>query len=741
MKQVAKASAEWKAAINAENLFLITFGFHWRQMHGKVTAEVFGQKMRDELKVWIDRQRLVRGMESTPAEARSPRTAVQVHGPSPLRTREPSLPAIATLASADATPAPMVVTTTPPMVGNTLVAMAGPSNDRRQVSRQEAEDRLLAENLQAALHEDDPTLFRELDRSESSTEGDDEEDDGKKKGKGKAKMPSKRKITAGGTGVTRVIYTSAEDEEKQEEVGKLPTLILKIGRRQVKGTGEYFPKPCHTCARRNVSCEKTEGGQCVTCKRSKVKCSHVRHKQRRRVVTTRLTITDTDSDFETTAAAEASAPKRSAVAAKVPKRVQKPVKVAPESSDEEEVVPKTKKARNQDRVPREAEEVLGVVKGTSISRFHMSHTYLHSDYITRLNAQEDDNQQFRQLFTLLGEAVGQRTERMVRQGEYLNKVALAVLDLTQERLFELSAVQRRQTELLATLHRLITRGVGAAVLSPPEEWSEMLEREARAMHEANESRFQFLELLRSTAMDHAGIEVEMESQGEYVEEGENLQRRVEEARRMLKKPATQENIAEGSEDGGKSSANKATHAATSASEANVAATSANAGKVTATSADIANVAQKLAEDMPTSADDAEGETASADEGEDGKVSADESDTGKTSADEETSDMDVDSSAEEEPKVKKESEEQKIDVPTSVQGRVIDLTSNRPSPRMTGSLPTSANPPTTTAAVTVAPVINVISATPQTSQDAPGGTTTTLHPPRPEVIPSQRRSQS
>ena len=72
-----------------------------------------------------------------------------------------------------------------------------------------------------------------------------------------------------------------------------------------------------------------------------------------------------DSDFELMAAAEASAPKRSAVAAKAPKRVRKPVKVAPEPSDEEEVVPKKRKAHTQDRVPWEAEDILGVLKGTS----------------------------------------------------------------------------------------------------------------------------------------------------------------------------------------------------------------------------------------------------------------------------------------------------------------------------------------------------------------------------------------
>ena len=83
----------------------------------------------------------------------------------------------------------------------------------------------------------------------------------------------------------------------------------------------------------------------------------------------------------------------------------------------------------------------------SILRFYLL-TFLPSEYITRLNAQETENGQFCQLFTLLGKAVSVRSDTIRWQGEYLNKVTLSVLELTQEHLHELSAVQRRQTELL-----------------------------------------------------------------------------------------------------------------------------------------------------------------------------------------------------------------------------------------------------------------------------------------------------
>jgi len=90
----------------------------------------------------------------------------------------------------------------------------------------------------------------------------------------------------------------------------------------------------------------------------------------------------------------------------------------------------------------------------------------------------------------------------------------------------------------------------------------------------------------------------------------------------------------------------------------------------------------------------------------------------------------------------ESEDPEINVPMLMQGQVIDLTSAgfekgiHPSPPMAGSLPMSADPPQI---VTVAPRIHVILATPQTSQDAPGGIIRTLHPPQPVAIPSQQRS--
>jgi len=252
---------------------------------------------------------------------------------------------------------------------------------------------------------------------------------------------------------------------------------------------------------------------------------------------------------------------------------------------------------------------------------------------------------------------------MVRQGEFLNKVALTVLDLTQERLIELSALQHRQTELMATLQRIMTRDVGASLLGSGEEWREMMKQEARAMHEVNESRFQFLNSLCYTVVDHAGIQVDMESQ-EYMEEGEHLRQRVEEAQRMLKKPATGESIAEDSANVDKMSAGQDPLTATVANEAttsanvtttatNVASTSAKVTTVGSTSADVVEVAVPSAndengpvmhaEDVTTSADDAEGETASADESED---STDEGNTGKASADEDASDMDVNDSADE-----------------------------------------------------------------------------------------------
>jgi len=164
------------------------------------------------------------------------------------------------------------------------------------------------------------------------------------------------------------------------------------------------------------------------------------------------------------------------------------------------------------------------------------------------------------------------------------------------------------------------------------------------------------------------ISLEMESQSYDEEEEENLHRGIEKAQQMLKtRLATAQNIAEGSADAGrdvKTLADDAKHSAMSA---------------------------KHARDQTTSADDAKGSTASTDEGEGCKMLANG----------ESSDMDIDESAKDDPKVKMESEEPEIEVPTTLQGQVIDLTStgivmsDRPTPSMTGAPPLSADVTTAT----------------------------------------------
>jgi len=78
--------------------------------------------------------------------------------------------------------------------------MEGPSTNRWQVSRQEADDRRMVENLEAALCEDEPMSFQDLNHLESATEGDDEDDESKGKGKAK-KIPIKGRVKAGGGGI------------------------------------------------------------------------------------------------------------------------------------------------------------------------------------------------------------------------------------------------------------------------------------------------------------------------------------------------------------------------------------------------------------------------------------------------------------------------------------------------------------------------------------------------------------
>ena len=79
------------------------------------------------------------------------------------------------------------------------------------------------------------------------------------------------------------------------------------------------------------------------------------------------------------------------------------------------------------------------------------------------------------------------------------------------------------------LHWVISRDVDTAADSSPKEWCDMLEREAKAMHKANRSHFNFLKELCESALGQMGITIELELQDEDNEEEKKLNRAVKKA--------------------------------------------------------------------------------------------------------------------------------------------------------------------------------------------------------------------
>ena len=126
----------------------------------------------------------------------------------------------------------------------------------------------------------------------------------------------------------------------------------------------------------------------------------------------------------------------------------------------------------------------------------------------------------------------------MQRADFFNEVALGILDLTQERLNEVSALQRRQNELLATLLRLNTNGQNSPLDGPREDfvtspgWADMLEREAKAMHQANQSCFNFINKVRLGASRHCGADAALMNEMDD-QQRDHIQNLLEEARGMV----------------------------------------------------------------------------------------------------------------------------------------------------------------------------------------------------------------
>jgi hypothetical protein len=213
------------------------------------------------------------------------------------------------------------------------------------------------------------------------------------------------------------------------------------------------------------------------------------------------------------------------------------------------VAMKKKKTEGRHRgVRREVNEVIDVVR----SAFHLLckiYSKFSIDFLAdHAGGEPADTQRLRTLFESLGEEMSKRSRVMFEQASYFHTVALDLLEQTKERFNEVAALQRRQNELLVILLRLHSEGQNSPLDGPVDnvifapEWADMLEREARAIHDANHSRFQFLNRLRLSSTYHRGADpVHLNTMNERAEA--RIQSLLEQARGMLQEDDARQHTA------------------------------------------------------------------------------------------------------------------------------------------------------------------------------------------------------
>jgi hypothetical protein len=113
---------------------------------------------------------------------------------------------------------------------------------------------------------------------------------------------------------------------------------------------------------------------------------------------------------------------------------------------------------------------------------------------------DEEHARFRSLFVLLGQAVSERTNYMLSRANYLNDAGLALFQLSEERMHETAALQRRQNVLLEMLMELVRRGLptaeGEDMPAAFQAWNDIIAKEEAAMNEAHAARRDILSRLR-----------------------------------------------------------------------------------------------------------------------------------------------------------------------------------------------------------------------------------------------------
>ena len=115
---------------------------------------------------------------------------------------------------------------------------------------------------------------------------------------------------------------------------------------------------------------------------------------------------------------------------------------------------------------------------------------------------DKDHRSLRGVLVLLGQAVADRTNYMLQRADYMHDMAIALFQLSEDRLHETAAIHRRQNALLEMVLALARRGIpqpaeGQGMQGAIAEWDDILARETEAMRSAQEARLRVLRNLRT----------------------------------------------------------------------------------------------------------------------------------------------------------------------------------------------------------------------------------------------------
>ena len=105
---------------------------------------------------------------------------------------------------------------------------------------------------------------------------------------------------------------------------------------------------------------------------------------------------------------------------------------------------------------------------------------------------DETSTNFHRLFTFLGGTLSSHHSYLWRRANWLNKVAIGIIELAQERILEVSDLQRRQNLLFemlinVTMHGMLKLNPEVGGWEMYEAWDELLNQDREAFEQAQEN--------------------------------------------------------------------------------------------------------------------------------------------------------------------------------------------------------------------------------------------------------------